>query len=90
MPDPTRTLRRSPWFTAAAVATLALGLAGTTAVFSLVRAVLLHPLPYREPQRLAVLWQTDTKSGVPFVEVSLDEYEAWRDQAKGFRRRRRP
>ena len=58
--------------------------AATTAVFSLVRAVLLHPLPYREPGRLAVMWQTDTKSGVPFVEVSLDEFEAWREQAKGF------
>jgi putative ABC transport system permease protein len=84
MPGSLRSLVRSPWFTGAAVATLALGLAGTTAVFSLVRAILLHPLPYRDPARLAVAWQTDTKSGVPFVEVSLDEYEAWRDQAKTF------
>src|SRR5262245_45730941 len=79
-----RSLLRSPWFTAAAVATLALGLASTTAVFSLVRAVLLHPVPYREPDRLAVMWQRDVKSDVPFVEVSLEEYEAWRDQAKSF------
>ena len=84
MLDLTRNLRRSPWFTAAAVATLAVGLAGTTAVFSLVRGILLHPLPYRDPGRLVVLWQTDTKSGVPFVEVSLDEFEAWRDQARSF------
>jgi hypothetical protein len=49
------------------VATLAVGLAGTTAVFSLVRSVLLHPLPYREPGRLVVMWQTDTRAGTPFV-----------------------
>jgi hypothetical protein len=79
-----RSLSRSPWFAAAALATLALGLASTTAVFSLVRAVLLHHVPYRDPGRLVVMWQRDTKSNVPFVEVSLDEYEAWRDQAKSF------
>jgi putative ABC transport system permease protein len=66
------------------VATLAVGIAGTTAVFSLVRAVLLHPLPYREPANLVVMWQTDTRAGVPFVEVSLEEFDAWRDQAKAF------
>jgi putative ABC transport system permease protein len=79
-----RSLLKSPWFAAAAVSTLALGLASTTAVFSLVRAVLLHPVPYREPDRLAVMWQRDTRSDVPFVEVSLEEFEAWRDQAKSF------
>ena len=80
-----RFLLRRPGFTAGAVATLGLGLGSTLAVFSLVRAVLLHPLPYRDPGRLVVMWQTDRKSEVPFVEVSLDEYEFWRDQAKGFR-----
>ena len=82
--DAWRSLTRSPGFTAAAVATLVIGLAGTTAVFSLVHAVLLRPLPYREPDRLAVMWQTDTRAGVPFVEASLEEYEAWRDRSRSF------
>src|SRR5919106_5971047 len=51
-----RTLRRSPLFTAAAAVTIALGIGASTAVFSVANAVLLRPLPYEDPDRLAVMY----------------------------------
>jgi predicted permease len=51
-----RGLRRAPWFTAAAVGTLALSMGATTAIFSVVRAVLYSPLPYADPERRVMIW----------------------------------
>jgi predicted permease len=53
-----RSLRRSPGFTAAAVATLALGTGAALAVFTVVNGVLLRPLPYHDPSRIAMVWLT--------------------------------
>ena len=58
-----RTLAKAPGFTAVTVLTLALGIGATTAIFSVVHAVLIQPLPYRDPERLALVWSGFTGMG---------------------------
>jgi len=70
----TRSLRRSPGFTLAVVLTMALGIGGAGAVFSLVDAVLLRPLPYRDAARLVLIWEDDAKQGFPRNEVTPGDY----------------
>jgi hypothetical protein len=60
-----RSLRRTPGFTAIAVITLALGIGANTAIFSVISAVLLRPLPYRDADRLVQLFAPDTERGLP-------------------------
>lgn len=79
-----RRLALSPATSGAAILTLALGIGGSATIFSVVDAVLLHPLPYAGADRLAVMWQHDTKTGTPLVELSFDEYEAWRRARRSF------
>jgi len=76
-----RQLRRSPGFTSVAVLTLALGIAGTTSIFSVVEGVLLRSLPYRDPGRLVALWATDSASGADHDYVSFPDLQDWRRQA---------
>jgi putative ABC transport system permease protein len=77
-----RSLRRQPLFAAIAIVTLALGIGATTAIFSVVNGVLLKPLPYREPERLAMLWET--MKDADRVMVSYPNYLDWRARQRGF------
>ncbi len=79
-----RSLVRNPGLFLLATATLAIGMGAATSIFSAVDAVVLRPLPYRDQDRLVVMWQTDRRTGAPLVEVSYPEFEAWRDRSKSF------
>jgi predicted permease len=75
-------LRRAPTLSAIIVLTLALGIGATAAIFRVVNAVLLRPLPFREPARLIAIW--DTYQGQPRLGVSPAEYTEWRRQSDLF------
>jgi predicted permease len=75
-----RMLRKNPGFTAVAVLTLALGIGANTAIFSVVYAVLLKPLPYANPNQLVSAFQANTQEGVPEDGTSYPNFEEWRAQ----------
>jgi putative ABC transport system permease protein len=69
-----RQLVKSPAFTAVAVLTFALGIGANTAVFSLINALLVRPLPYQEPSRIALIWEQFATQGLDRIPVSAPEY----------------
>jgi len=79
-----RGLRRVPAFAAVIVATLALGIGANTAIFSVVNGVLLAPPPFREMNRLAMIWQTDRASGTTREPASIPDYADFQRLARTF------
>ena len=75
-----RMLRKNPGFTAVAVLTLALGIGANTAIFSVVYAVLLKPLPYTNPDQLFTAFQANTQQGIAETGCSYPNFEEWRAQ----------
>jgi putative ABC transport system permease protein len=79
-----RTLLRNPGFCAVAILALALGIGPNTAIFTMVNAVLLKPLPVPEPDRVVMIWGTLLKSGFDQMPVSAADYLEWKRQARSF------
>src|SRR5437762_2956121 len=77
-----RMLAKNPGFTAIAVLTLALGIGANTAIFSVVDAVLLKPLPFRDSSRLMVLHEANPRQ--PRVSVAYPNFFDWRQQNRVF------
>jgi len=69
-----RGLLKSPGFTIIAIATLALAIGANSAVFSLINALLVRPLPYQEPSRIALIWEQFATQGLDRIPVSPPEY----------------
>ena len=76
-----RTLTRSPGFTLIAIFTLALGIGANTAIFTVVNAVLLRPLAFKDPSQIVLV---EEKSPFPTITTSYENYVDWRDQSHSF------
>ena len=77
-----RSLRRRPAFALAAILTIALGVGANTAVYQVIYAVLLRPLPFRDPQRLLQVWESTPV--LPQLQATVPDFQDWRNQSHSF------
>jgi putative ABC transport system permease protein len=79
-----RSLVRRPILSIVALLTLALGIGANTAIFSVVNAVMLKPLPFHDPERLVMVWSTAANQSLREGFSSYPDFKDWREQSKGF------
>src|ERR1700742_4525299 len=79
-----RVLLRSPGFTAVAILVTALAIGANTGIFSVINAVLLRPLPYSNPERMVMVWGTQSKRGVTRAPFSYPDFADFHEQSKSF------
>jgi predicted permease len=79
-----RTLAKNPAFTAVAIVALALGIGANTAIFSVVNAVLLRPLPFKHPEQLVMVWENAAHLGFPKDTPSPANFLDWQKQGQSF------
>ena len=80
-----RTLRRNPGFAFVAILTLAIGIGANAAIFSVINTILLRPLPFEDPSRLIVIWDTDANRNITHGTVSAAEFLDWQDMNHVFK-----
>jgi len=81
-----RGLAKSPGFTAIAIVTIALAIGANTAVLSLVNALLIRPLPYKNPQQLVLVWEQFANQGLDRIPVSAPEYLDYEKELQSYER----
>src|SRR5258708_7042565 len=82
-----RVLRKNPSFTLAVAITLALGIGANTAIFSVLNVMLLHAIPFREPERLVMIWDANPALDslvAERVQTNLQNFLEWRSQSRVF------
>ena len=79
-----RILRKNPGFAVAAILTMALGIGASVTMFGALHAVVLRPLPYRQPDRIVQIWETKQQLKSDRITVAFPNYENWRDESHAF------
>jgi putative ABC transport system permease protein len=79
-----RTLKRSPGFAAIAMLVMALGIGANVALFTVVRSVLLKPLPFQDPDRLVALYEHSSDDQFPYNDIAGGVFAEWREQNRSF------
>ena len=79
-----RGLIKRPGFTVIALITLALGIGANTAIFSVINAVLLRPLQFKDPEQLVIVWEDATFAGFPLNTPAPANYFDWKNQNQSF------
>ncbi|MEO7157974.1 MAG: ABC transporter permease [Vicinamibacterales bacterium] len=75
---------RQPSFALTAILTLALAIGATTAIFSVVNAVIIKPLPFHDPDRIVAVTNLSTRTGLPNLQVSVPDFHDWEAQSRSF------